>query len=92
MIMRKMPLWTITFGALAGLALLIGLNEYFPLVGRIFLGLVLACIFIGSVMKLRRVAHGDFSVTSREFWLPKRWRSWMLGEEGPGRQEPPNPK
>jgi hypothetical protein len=90
--MRNVLRWTIPLAVLAVLALLLALNRRWPLIGGVVAGLVLALTIVGSVIKLWRVGHGDFRTTSREFFLPKRWRSWMFGEEHQGRQEPPNSK
>lgn len=67
-----------TIPCLAVIALLIALNERWPLVGRLVIGLCLALTIIGSVVKLQRVTHGDFGVTTRELWMPKRWRDWTV--------------
>lgn len=73
-----MPAWTITLVGLAVIGLLIGLNERWPLVGHLVLGFVLALTIVGSAVKLWRATHGDFRITSREFFLPKTWRDWMV--------------
>jgi hypothetical protein len=93
--MRNILRGAITFAAalLVG-ALLLAFNSRWSLVGKVIAGLMVALIVIGSMVKLWRVAHGDFSVTSDVFWFPKRLRAWMnldLPEmkQPPGRQGPP---
>ena len=67
-----------TIPCLAVMGLVIALNERWPLVGRLVIVLCIALMIIGSAIKLCRVEHGDFRVTSRDLWMPECWRKWML--------------
>ena len=77
--MRNILRWAIPLGCLAVIALLLALNRRWPLVGSVITSLVLALMIVGSAVKLWRVGHGDFRITSDAFWLPKRWQSWIFG-------------
>jgi hypothetical protein len=64
---------------IALLCFLIWLNRQFPTAHVLLIGIPIAFILIGSVVKVwRALAHGDFSVTGQFFWLPKRWREWAV--------------
>jgi hypothetical protein len=73
----------ITYAAvIAVLALLISLARRAPRINTVIVGLVLVFLVLGSLAKLGRVArHGDYSVTSNVFWLPRRWRAWMVPQD-----------
>jgi hypothetical protein len=78
-VMKDILRGAITFAAfLVLVALLLALDNRAPWVDKVFAGFLLACVFVGSVVKLWRVViHGDFSVTSDAFWLPRRLRACM---------------
>lgn len=67
-----------TLPCLAVIALVIALNERWPLIGKTVTALVVALTIVGSAVKLWRVRQGDFGFTSRDLWMPKRWRDWSI--------------
>ena len=59
----------------AGFSLFLELGERYHWVEPVNIGLVVAFLLVGSVMKLwRAVRYGDSRVNSHVFWLPRSWR------------------
>lgn len=77
--MRRVLRGVITFALLlVGISLILELNERDHRVGAVVTGLTVAYLLGGSLVKLwRALRHGDLSVTSQSFWLPRRWQAWM---------------
>lgn len=59
---------------IAGFSLFLELGERYHWVEPVYIGLVVALLLVGSLMKLcRALRYGDFRVTSHLFWLPRSW-------------------
>ena len=75
----------------AGFSLFLEVGERYHWVEPAYIGLAVAFLLVGSLIKLwRAVRYGDFKVTSHVFWLPRSWRAWMC--PGNADDERPHPR